>query len=367
LAKRLLARAFAAGVPAEWVVADSLYGRAAHFRPYLEGQERPSVVGILPVQAVEHAGHRQRAKTLAASLPPAAWMRQSAGAGAQGERVHDWRCVPLSAGAPAGWARWLLVRRSLSDPHECAYFQAYGPLETSREELVRVAGLRWAIEEGIAQAKGEVGLDQYEGRSWTAWHRQITLCLLAHAALVVAYVLARHAEQTAGRLPSLPAVLPLTVPEVRRLILAGGEDPAKQAFLLRWSHWRRRHQAVAQRCHVARRWRERLAAPVPLPCVPLHAALTDAEWARLAPLLPPQQPPVGRRRHDHRTVLSGILWVLRTTSPWRDMPPQLGKANTAFVRYRLWRRQGLWQRLIDALGPEAAPPLPMARAPAAQV
>lgn len=69
LAKRLLARAFTTGVPAGWVVADSLYGRAAHFRAYLEGREQSYVVGILPVQAVEYAGHRQRAKTVATGVP----------------------------------------------------------------------------------------------------------------------------------------------------------------------------------------------------------------------------------------------------------------------------------------------------------
>jgi transposase len=89
--------------------------------------------------------------------------------------------------------------------------------------------------------------------------------------------------------------------------------------------------------------------------------LTAAEWARVRPLLPPQKPAVGRPRHDHRTILSGILWVLRTAAPWREMPPEFGKANTAFVRYRLW------PRIIDALGPEASLPPQVARAPAAQV
>ena len=108
LAKRLLARAFAADVPAGWVVADSLYGRAAHFRAYLEGQERPYVVGILPVQAVEHADHRQRAKTVAARLLPESWVRQSAGVGAQGSEcttgpVSLSRQRPLWAGRGGCW------------------------------------------------------------------------------------------------------------------------------------------------------------------------------------------------------------------------------------------------------------------------
>ena len=84
--------------------------------------------------------------------------------------------------------------------------------------------------------------------------------------------------------------------------------------------------------------------------------LTDAEWARIRPLLPPPQPPVGCRRHDHRTVLSGILWVLRHAAPWREMPARFGKWNTPYVRYHLWRAQGLWQRIVDALCPEGEPP-----------
>jgi hypothetical protein len=164
----------------------------------------------------------------------------------------------------------------------------------------------------------------------------------------------------------------LTVPEVRRVVLAAGEDPAKQAFLLRWSRWRRAHQAGAQRCHVTRRAREQETS-VPATPAPRRAGdlaqeiLTDAEWARVQPLLPPLKPAVGRPRHDDRTVLTGILWVLRTPAPWREMPPAYGKANTAFVRYRHWCRQGLWQRIIDVLGPAAAPPAPRARAPTSQV
>jgi hypothetical protein len=127
----------------------------------------------------------------------------------------------------------------------------------------------------------------------------------------------------------------LTVPEVRRVVLAAGEDSAKQAFLLRWSRWRRAHQAGARRCHIARRAREQEALAPATPAL-LRAAdlapeiLTDAEWARVQPLLPPQQPAVGRPRHDDRTMLTGILWVLHTPAPWREMPPAYGKANTNY-------------------------------------
>jgi SRSO17 transposase len=183
LAKQMLARAFSAGVPARWVVADCLYGRVHHLRRWLEAQGRPHVLGVMPGQVVTYDGRPQRAKVLAASLPPAAWVPRSAGWGSQGERVHDWACVPLSEAAPVGMGRWLLVRRTPRDPTDLAYFRAYGPAATPPEELVRVAGRRWSVEEGFAQAKGEVGLDHYEVRRWTAWHRHITLCLLAQAYL----------------------------------------------------------------------------------------------------------------------------------------------------------------------------------------
>jgi hypothetical protein len=171
-------------VPGRWVVADCLYGRAHHFRGWLEEHGRAYVVRVLPAQVVVHAGRRQRAKALAEGLPATAWVRPSAGAGCQGERIHDWACVGLLEDAPDGMGRWLLVRRPLESPEDCAYFRAYGPAETTTAALVRVAGTRWAVEEGFAQAKGEVGLDQYEVRRWAAWHRHITLGLLAHAYLL---------------------------------------------------------------------------------------------------------------------------------------------------------------------------------------
>ena len=86
------------------------------------------------------------------------------------------------------------------------------------------------------------------------------------------------------------------------------------------------------------------------------AELTDAEWELVRSLLPPQQPPVGRPRHDHRTVLCGILWVLRTHASWRDMPDGFGKWQTAYKRYRLWRATGLWPRILSTLREASDPP-----------
>lgn len=101
--------------------------------------------------------------------------------------------------------RWLLIQQPVDDASDRTYYLAYGPAETSVEELLRVCGSRWQIEEGFAQAKGEVGLDQYEVQTWTAWRRFVTLCLLAHAYLVVTRLAARQEEEDAEKAEPVPA------------------------------------------------------------------------------------------------------------------------------------------------------------------
>ena len=140
---------------------------------------------------------------------------------------------------------------------------------------------------------------------------------------------------------------------MRRLFLALTESSQQRAFRLRWSRWRRAHQASAARSHALRRARRQdrpLVRLAPVPSAVGPAELTDAEWERVRPLLPPQRPPTGRPRHDHRTLLSGILWVVRTRASWRDMPLEFGTWETAYKRYRLWNHTGLWQRLLALLG-----------------
>ena len=118
------------------------------------------------------------------------------------------------------------------------------------------------------------------------------------------------------------------------------------------SRWRRAHRARANRCHAARRERERArrpAASAPQRVPPALVELTEAEWARLRPLLSPRRPCAGRPRHDDRTVLGGILWVVRNRASWRDLPRRFGKWERAYKRYRLWSDTGLWERLLNAL------------------
>jgi SRSO17 transposase len=185
IAKRMLERTFAAGVPAAWVTGDEIYGDATDLRRWLEQERRPYVFAVSCSHPVWREGSQERADTLVAALPQEAWGTLSCGAGSQGERLYDWACIQLPYETACGMAQWLLVRRKRNDPKEMAYFRACAPVATSPDALVRVAGMRWAIEESFEDAKGTVGLDQYEVRKWTAWYRHITLAMLAHAYLEV--------------------------------------------------------------------------------------------------------------------------------------------------------------------------------------
>jgi hypothetical protein len=128
-------------------------------------------------------------------------------------------------------------------------------------ERVRVAGTRWTVESCFETAKGEVGLDQHEVRSWTGWHRHITLAMLAHAYLAV---LRKTAAESGGKIDPEADIarvlrldlLPHTVLELRRLLWRlVWACPPDHEHILAWSIWRHRHQQRARRCHWKRRTR----------------------------------------------------------------------------------------------------------------
>jgi SRSO17 transposase len=194
----LVQRAHAAGLPFRWVLGDTVYGqdpglraRLAAFAPaahYLLAVPATTRAWTRPARAEGRAAERvrlawegQTAAGLAAALPAAAWRRLSAGAGAKGPRLYDWAAVRVALGED-GWPGpegWLLARRSVADPTELAYYLSNAPADMPLEELVGAAGRRWAVEQCFEEAKGEAGLDHYEARSWTGWHRHVTLSLLA--------------------------------------------------------------------------------------------------------------------------------------------------------------------------------------------
>jgi SRSO17 transposase len=185
LAQQVLARAFAAPLPAQWVVGDCIYG-AEDLRRWLEAEGRAYVLAVASTHALWEQGEHVAVAGLVERHPELGWVRLSAGEGSQGPRRYDWAWIRLPYPGAPGMAHWLLIRRALSLPEEYAYYRVYGPETTALPELVAVAGQRWRIEAAFEEAKGEVGLDHYEVRLWPAWYRHITLALLAHALLVVA-------------------------------------------------------------------------------------------------------------------------------------------------------------------------------------
>src|ERR671933_1783485 len=182
LGLRMLERALGAGVPCSWVAGDSVYGADRALRRAIEA--RGGLGYVLAVTSGQRPGGR-RVDAWAAQLPPEAWRRLSAGEGAKGPRLYDRAYTPYRGGAPPGWGKGLLVRRKLDEPDDLAFYLTLAPEGTTLADLVRVAGTRWTIEACFEAAKGEVGLDQYEVRSWTGWYRHITLAMLAHAYLAV--------------------------------------------------------------------------------------------------------------------------------------------------------------------------------------
>ena len=187
LAGEMIGRALDAGLPCAWVLGDEIYGSDRRLRMDLERRGQPFVLAIRSNETLwsvleERHGQHTAAK-LTQALPAEAWQRLSAGAGSKGERFYDWARVRLTRLQQPPWDHWLLVRRNRRDPTDLAYYVVFGPAETSLAALARVAGRRWAIEECFEVAKQEVGLADYEVRSWHGWYRHITLAMLALAFL----------------------------------------------------------------------------------------------------------------------------------------------------------------------------------------
>jgi SRSO17 transposase len=176
----MLERARQAGIPFAWITGDSVYGADHTIRRWAERHRRGYV---LTVTSKQYLGQRSVTSWIK-RLPRKAWQRLSAGDGAKGPRLYDWTYIPYSGAAP-GFQCALLLRRSIADPTKLTFYLTHAPKGTALDKLVRVAGLRWPIESLFEQAKGEVGLDQYEVRSWIGWHRHITLSMFALAYLAV--------------------------------------------------------------------------------------------------------------------------------------------------------------------------------------
>jgi SRSO17 transposase len=211
-------------VPARWLVCDEWYGRDVTFREQVAATglrylaEVPCDTILWPLQdpatGIARARPQRwippskgkgrppsrerlhpdspaplRVDALVSQLPPRAWRCYRILEGSKGPLVADFvalRAVAAKEGLPDAEV-WLLVRRSCGSgatPTEYKYYLSNAPADLPHEELVRVSGMRWPIESCFEEGKGELGLDQYELRSWRGWHHHMTLVILAHHFLV---------------------------------------------------------------------------------------------------------------------------------------------------------------------------------------
>ncbi len=186
IARNLVAAALDAGLPCAYVLADALYGSDKSLRVMLERRHQPHVLAVRSNEKLMALPFKsETAAAIVERLAPGAWHRLAAGEGAKGPRLYDWARVRLFRLQEEGQAfdHWLLVRRSLRDRTQCAYYVVFAPADVELTELAGVAGLRWTIETCFELAKDELGLDHCEARSWHGFHRHVTLVMAASAFL----------------------------------------------------------------------------------------------------------------------------------------------------------------------------------------
>jgi hypothetical protein len=256
LAIDILTGAYGDGLMLDFVCGDEVYGGCTELRQFLEGQGQAYVlraasnfvitfaVGIA-MTCAETANRLLRRKK--------DWEVRSAGSGSKGERWYAWAWL-----ATASPRHCLLVRRHLKTG-ELAFHYCFVPdgQLASKARLIRAAGLRWPVEETFEFGKGCFGLDQCQARLYTAILRHFVLVMAALAVCAVTAAMLRDRTDTQAPPPASPdaappvdpGLIPLTVPEIRRLLTAALSKPNPPGHAARWLQWRRRHQARSRWLH----------------------------------------------------------------------------------------------------------------------
>jgi len=277
----MITDAVTGGVPFGWVAGDEVYGRSSKLRAACEAAGKGYVFAV-PVnfKITLGSGRKVTVAFLARLIPAAAWQTRSCGRGCKGHRDYAWAWA-----ATASPRHWALIRRSLSDPSDLAFFYCHAPAgrPVSLSVLLAVTGRRWPVEECHQQAKGQTGFDQHQVRLWHSFHRHTVLSMCALALLAVAAARPQPAlPATAapgtdhqprdwagtGILPASahepppqdPGLVKVSVPEARRLLRLATTPMTAASRQLghAWSQWRRKHQARARYHHYQARLR---AAP----------------------------------------------------------------------------------------------------------
>jgi len=273
LGTAMITAAAAAGVPFAWAAADEVYGRSGKLREACEKNNKGYVVAV-PVNfgVTLPSGRKATVAALSRLIPVAAWETRSCGPGCKGHRDYAWAWAET-----ASPRHWVLIRRSMGDPGDLAFFYTHVPegRPVTLPILVTVTGKRWPVEECHQQGKGQAGLDQHQVRTWHSFHRHTVLSMCAQALLAIAAARPAppatqppaasgnqqpEAWRDTGKLPATaddqppgddPGLVKVSVPETRRLLRLAATPISRAArdAGYAWSRWRRRHQARARWHH----------------------------------------------------------------------------------------------------------------------
>lgn len=208
MALEMIQEATKAGVPYKWVVGDSAYGDYRGIRQWLEANDKCYVLCVSAKESIWKDSKKVTVGSVLKNLPDEKWFEASCGEGSKGARIYDWMIIEIESDwrpaalfgeTPEGWKRVMLVRRSQTDHDDMRAHICYAPVETPNEILIEKAGMRWTVESCFRESKSEVGMDQYECRSYDGWYRHITFACLALALLTVVSTLSDVADGFDGK------------------------------------------------------------------------------------------------------------------------------------------------------------------------
>ena len=253
LGAQVLAETLDAGIEVPWVAADEVYGQDPGLRDLCEERGVGYVLGVACSFRVPlSSGAKMRADQALKKVPARAWTITSCGAGSKGDRRYAWAWI-----AAGDRRRHLLIRRNLHDAR-ADFFWCFVPegRPVCLPILVNVCGRRWAVEEDHEFGKDQFGYDHAQVRLYTPVMRHLTLVMAALAICAVTTAELRDTSPAppvpnrADELPPEdPGLIPFTVPEIKRLYILFHQTRHNIAHGLRWSRWRRRHQARARWYH----------------------------------------------------------------------------------------------------------------------
>ena len=178
MALEMIRQAAESDVPYTWVTGDCVYGDYRDIRMWLEEQGKYYVMSVSGKEYVWRGSKQVSIKSLIKDLPEEGWFCANCGDGSKGERLYDRMTIDINPGTIQDHKRSVLVRRNKNSPDELRAYICYAPENTPAQKLLEIAARRWTIETCFKEAKSEVGLDQYEVRSYGGWYIAILLMVV---------------------------------------------------------------------------------------------------------------------------------------------------------------------------------------------